>query len=94
MPKWMLPLVGILVSTLPGLIAEAEAAFAGVPDGGAKKKAFVINAVKALMLSIGAVKPELLSKAKSDAIMATIGEITEAIVSAYHTAELFQEPTV
>jgi hypothetical protein len=92
MPSWMLPLVGILVSTLPGLITQAEAAFAGVPDGGVKKKKFVTDAVRAMMLAIGAVNATLLTKAQQDAILVTVDAITEAIVDAYNTAELFSAP--
>ena len=94
MPKWMLPLVGILVATLPGLIAQAEEAFSGKPDSGQLKKKFVTDAVRAMMLSIGAVNATLLTKPQQDAILKTIDSITEAIVDAYTTAELFQEPTV
>ena len=94
MPSWILPLVGILVSTLPGLITQAETAFSGVPDGGAKKKQFVTDAVRAMMLSIGAVNATLLTKPQQDAILQTVDAITEAIVDAYNTAELFDTPTV
>jgi hypothetical protein len=94
MPTWILPLVGILVSTLPGLVTQAQTAFDGVPDGGVKKKKFVMDAVRAMMLSIGAVNTTLLTKPQQDAILETVDSITEAIVDAYNTAELFEAPKV
>ena len=94
MPNWILPLVGILVSTLPGLVTQAQTAFDGVPDGGVKKKQFVMDAVRAMMLSIGAVNTTLLTKEQQDSILKTVDAITEAIVDAYNTAELFETPKV
>ena len=94
MPSFILPLVLQLVAVLPGLIQHAETAFSGQPGSGDQKKAFVLEAATALLLSMGTINPTLMTKKQSDAVMATIASIIDSIVLALNTAKLFETPKV
>lgn len=92
MPSFMMPLVALLFSSLPGLIAQAEAAFSGQPNSGPLKKKFVMDAATTLLQSILTVNGTLLTKEQSDHILVCIDKLVDAGVECFNTAKLFQPP--
>jgi hypothetical protein len=93
LPSFLMPLIFQLLAVVPGLIQQAEGAFAGHGTGDLKKQ-FVLDSAMALLASMGTVKPGMVTPQQSKAIMATVSEIIDAIVSALNTAKLFETPTV
>jgi len=93
-PAFLLPLVFQLLGVIPGLIQQAEVAFSGQPGSGAKKKEFILASAKALIDTQEMIKADLLTAEQEAAVVDTIAEVTDAIVSAVNTAKLFQKPAV
>jgi hypothetical protein len=89
-PSFLLPLVLNLIGTLPGLIAQAEAAFSGQSGSGAKKKEFILATAKAMLEAQDMIKTDLMTPAQEASVLATISSVVDAIVSALNTAKLFE----
>lgn len=93
-PANMMSIVFQLLAIVPPLISQAEIAFSGQPGSGAKKKEFVMASAKAMLETQDMLNKDLMTPVQEAAVLDTISEVTDAIVSAVRTAKLFQVQTV
>jgi hypothetical protein len=85
----LIPLILSIVSQLPTLIKEAEAAFGGQSGSGALKKAFVTDAATAALGVYQSVAPHPLPADHAASILSTVSSLTDSTVQAFNTAGLF-----
>jgi hypothetical protein len=94
----LIPLIISIISELPGLIQKAELAFGGKPGSGPAKKEFVVGAAGAALDAFNSLSSHPLAPDHVSAVLNTVSSITDATVSAFNTAGVFQNapppPTV
>ena len=99
MPLFLIPLILQVLSALPSLIHEAEAAFGKHAGGdstgqGASKKQFVMDAVTAAMAAANATGKLTLDEDHQKAILAAASAMTDATVAAFNVVGVFKRPAV